>query len=694
MPPRYRTLLAASALLGSLALGARPQQSADFETQHAAALAASPADLHLHLALAGGRTQFHRGELIKVEYHLTADAPEKYRSGDLWFDLSERSRFESFYSDRPADAADPLAGHWTIWETLYDVHVTRRLGTWKKLSQDPLIEPWGLNEYMRFDKPGKYRIFAVTRHVVTDWTPGHNAYAGGPPLASDVLELEILPDDPAWAAETLQRALETFTLAVKDVHARASALKTIRFLDTPESLEAMAAHYTGVDREADTQFLSGLIGYHDRAAAVHRMESQLNAPEFGVSRFFLFSLAVMKLCLAHPELTAEMLQAADKPLQKQWRHALFDVLMPYYSQLMAQAEKKFPRARALTVDTLFHTSAQESFAFERLPLPADQVEALRLRELAVLSDLPLYEQMDRISNFGWAKNLPPDQVVAALRKIYEHPAGELSGDIERARNTVVKNVSQISPEEGQKMLAMAISEPVAPMRARDAAAVSLTPSPELDKMLMEKLEGRRTEEMKSAAPLIGKYASPAVRDRVRAVYEVENEAWPCDIEAGLLAYFLRVDEPYALRMLPAALQFAASRERLTCQRPSLVGAISESYYSAAIEKAAIAALDDPNPQFAIDAATTLAAHPSDAAQAAVLDRLRRFHDEWQGFDLQSASPDSKHNWEVRHQAGLQMELVRALARSGAYRRHPDKLDELAKLCVTDTCRSEIQRMAH
>jgi hypothetical protein len=683
----------AAALVAALAvcLGMSPPQSSDFDAHHAEATAANSSDLHFRLSLAGGRTQFHLGELIKVQYELSSDTPGKHRSGDLWYDLSERSRFESFASDRPADSADPLAGHWTIWESLYAVHVTRRMGSWKDLTQNPVLESWDLNDYLRFDRPGRYRIYAVTRHVVSDWSPGRDPYAGGPPLASNILELEILPEDPAWSADQLQHAVDALPLSAKNPKEHLSAAKAIRFLQTPAALEAMASHYTGADREADSQLLSGLIGYHDRAAAVARMERQLASPDFAVSRFFLFSLAVMKLCLASPQLSAGLLRAADRDTVKRWRHALFDVLVPYYDRLIPAAEQKSSRARALTVDTLFHTSALESFDFEKLPLSAEQVESLRVRELAILPDLPPYEQFDRIANFGWAKNFPPEQVLPVLRKIYEHPAGEMAGNIEQTRKYVLKDVNAISPDETQKLLAQATAEPHAALRAQDVSGLSMTPSPELDNLLITKLEGRRTEEMKSVAPLIGQFATPAVLARVRAIYEVEKEAWPCDIESGLLAYFLRVDPDYAASVLPAAAAFVASRPRVTCRRPTLLGAISELYYSPAVEQAIIAQLDDPTPGPVQDAVETLRQHPSAPATAALLARFRKFHEEWKDFDPQKSDPDSRHKWDSRNEHGLEMALFRAVAQSPDYRRSPEKLQELAQYCVTDPCRSGATR---
>jgi hypothetical protein len=695
VPSRPGTLAAAAAVALALLvwLGATPAVPADFDAQHAQAAARNPSDLHLTLALAGGRTQFRLGEAIQVEYALSSDTPEKYKSGDLWFDGSDRSRFESFACHRPADCPDPLAGHWPIWETLYNAHFTRRLGSWKTLGSSPITERWDLNEFMRFDQPGKYRIYAATRHVVSDWSPGRDAFAGGPPLTSNILELEILPTDAAEADEQLQHAVEALVLSPKNEHLRMSAAKTIRYLQTPAALEAMVSHYTGVTRDVDEQMLAGLIGYHDRAAAVARMEQQLVAPDFPVSRWFLFTLGVMKLRLASPELSAEELAQADKPAQKRWRHALFDVLLPYCSRLNTAAGAKSPRARALTVDTLFISLATARFDFEPFPLAADQVESLRMRELAALPDLPPYEQLDRIANFGWAKSLPPEQVLPVLRKVYEHPSSELSGDVRNVRNYVLRDVNALSPEEGQKLLAEAVAGPNARITAKDVSALPLASSPELDALLIGKLEGRRTEEMKSAAPLIGKLATPAILERVRAVYEVEKEAWPCDIQAGLLAYFLRVDEDYGVRMLPAALAFQGQRARITCQRPTLVGAISELYFGPPVEKAAIAQLDEEASPPVLDAIQILRAHSSPATQAALLNRFRRFHDEWMDFSPQQSDPERRQKWDRRHASAIELELVRALSQSADYRRNLERLHDLAQYCVTDACRAEIQRMS-
>jgi len=95
---------------------------------------------------------------------------------------------------------------------------------------------------------------------------------------------------------------------------------------------------------------------------------------------------------------------------------------------------------------------------------------------------------------------------------------------------------------------------------------------------------------------------------------------------------------------------------------------------------------------ACDAIETLRQHMSGRAPAALLERFRRFHEEWKDFDSQKAGADSRRKWDRTDQAGLELALVRALSQSAGYRRNPDKLQELAKLCVTEACRAETVRM--
>ena len=75
------------------------------------------------------------------------------------------------------------------------------------LSPDPIAFERELTDYVRFEKPGTYRLFVITRRVFKE---GRKYLDFGPssiPLASNVLEVTILPDDPDWDAKRLSKIL-------------------------------------------------------------------------------------------------------------------------------------------------------------------------------------------------------------------------------------------------------------------------------------------------------------------------------------------------------------------------------------------------------------------------------------------------------------------------------------------------------
>src|SRR5262249_32799665 len=108
-----------------------------------------------------------------------------------------------------------------------------------------------LNEWLRFDRPGRYRLYAVSSRLAygTTWRPLE-------PMTSSIVEFEVVPADPAWAAQTLERATATLDRIAAHVASRpmsyggalaiepdlARAARTLRFLGTPEAARALVRY--------------------------------------------------------------------------------------------------------------------------------------------------------------------------------------------------------------------------------------------------------------------------------------------------------------------------------------------------------------------------------------------------------------------------------------------------------------------
>jgi len=153
--------------------------------------------------------------------------------------------------------------------------------------------------------------------------------------------------------------------------------------------------------------------------------------------------------------------------------------------------------------------------------------------------------------------------------------------------------------------------------------------------------------------------------------------WACAIQDPLLAYVLRVNPALARPRIERAVA-ARGKEFSACNR-ELFQRISEIQYDPVLEEIGIHALDDPDPEVAMTAATMLGRFGSPAAEEALWRRYESWSAQWAGHEsdldvLMGERPD-----ERSYQLGLGENLVQALATGRAWLADKAKLQRLAGL---------------
>lgn len=151
----------------------------------------------------------------------------------------------------------------------------------------------------RFDRPGTYRLSVISQRVA-DRQPGGRE-SQPLQLASNELVLEIVPADPAWQKSELNRArtiIAQHVLAVPppiEDDARTAALKTLRYLGTPNAAREMARLFRSDDNNTKLECMFGLVGSPSRADGLKEMKQLLAAPDFPVNETFLSTMALLSL---------------------------------------------------------------------------------------------------------------------------------------------------------------------------------------------------------------------------------------------------------------------------------------------------------------------------------------------------------------------------------------------------------------
>ncbi len=677
--------------LASLACMYTVRAQSSFEARHQQALDANPADVHLKIAIDPSQAAFHIGETIRVKYEFTADAPGKYVAAARYFDRSQRSVLESFFTDRPADARDPLWEFWDFHSALSGAHLFAPRDPTLKLGVTSQFDSIELTHYLRFSRPGRYRLYVVTHSAIPPSTAVKEQ--GGPAIASEnVVTLQILPQDLAAASKEVN---EIVARAHQQPSPRFTPVEAFRLFEiaTSKARKAAASLYTHRNNYgySDDIALATVLAAPTHVEAIALLRAKMSDTTMVVDENLIQELALLQFAQKNPMLTGSVIRAADRSALAAWRSHLCDQIVANWELVAASVGKRAPDIRASTLHSLDHLSTYY-FGSELLPVPAADRDRIRSEHLAAMPDLPPQELANDLLNFRWSQTLPSDRVLGVLTQIYAAPPVQNASFI---RETALKEIAKLDAQKAQVLFRARVLEFDSPLDWNRIRSMNLPASPEFDAELVRILEDRWTERMSRAAPIIGLYASDSILDRVKNIYEIYGPDWPCSMQAGILTYFLRVDPAYGVEKLGPALSAYYNRGGSDCHQENLLVDLALLRNGPELQPFVSAALNDPRPRVAAAGARVTAfGDQAKIPLPPLLKRLRALHEEWADYDTRSGS-DSEYlsRWNSGYS-----ELERVLTTD--FVNGSDSADNAAiwkqalEVCVTDFCRNNLrQRMA-
>ena len=660
-----------------------------FEAKQQEALAANPPGVHLRISFDSPQASFHIGDTIVLKYEFTADSSGKFVAGARYLDRAQRSVLESFSIDPPSAAPDFLKEFADIRAALVGRTSSAR-EPHLKLDSSPQFDSIELTHYLRFSRPGRYRLYVVTRSVLTPST--RLKEQGGSPIASEnILSLQILPQDLAAAAREVD---EIVAQAHQQPSPHFTPVEAFRLFEigSPEARRAAASLYTRRNNSswADDIALATILAAPTHAEAIALLSARMNDTTLVADENLITELSLLQFIEQNPELAASVISVdasarhdGHGPARAQFQANV----IANWQQVAATVTRRPPDIRASTLHSLDNLST-----FYLIPIPPADRDRIRAQHLAALPDLPAHELTNDLLNFRWAQSLPSDRVLAVLTQIYSSPPAQSS---EFIRETALKEIAQLDPQSAQILFRKHVLDFDANLDWNRLRYLNLPPSPDLDSDLIGVLENRWTDSMSRVAPIVGLFAGDSILPRVKKIYEVYGPLWPCSIESGLLTYFLRVDPEYGGEKLGPALSAYYERGGSDCHQGSLLVDLAVLRNGPELRPYMSAALNDPRPLVA--AAGARVAAFGDQAKVPLpllLARLHSLHDEWPDFDARSkADPDYLQKWNSGYHE-LERDLSIAFANSADSAENAPLCKQALDLCITDACRNTLgQRVA-
>ena len=223
------------------------------------------------------------------------------------------------------------------------------------LTDKPHLITADLNEWKRIDKPGHYRLYAVSNRIGTKETRvGSFWNSDRPGLISNVIEFDILPPDEKWAKRALDEAI---AVLAKPNSEHNNACRTLRFLGTPVAAIEMRKRFRGDDNECEWEYKFGLIGSPHRDFVIRDMENAITLREQPVTSHYIDTLALLEFTKrAEPMPT----HVGDTEEEGKQYNALMDRREKFYNELRLQyvrqlamaIPEKQGQARATSLQTL------------------------------------------------------------------------------------------------------------------------------------------------------------------------------------------------------------------------------------------------------------------------------------------------------------------------------------------------------
>jgi len=643
--------------------------------------ATQPAGVELRIA--APKAAFYLGETIPLTLSFTATNLRSFVADSRLQDRVGRMNYmEEFVPDPVAASEDPLRGLPAETGGMGGLSGGNAI-----LSSDkPFTVERILNEWVRFRAPGRYRIYVLSRRVGQVTGTGQTGqelqmFAASKPVevVSNVINLEIVAAPPEWVSEQITAATAILDNTTgndsESGRARQRAGLTLRFLNTVESVTALAKRLPGVDSVDAFALHSGILDSSHRTELLPVMEQLLAEPGQAISERFLTTLAQLAVLVESGGVMPSY--PSDEATRQAWqvesrrRAALVaEKRDRYVSVLVRKLQAKKAEARALTRDALLSVAeAGPNWP----PWLTGIVDSL----IADFRTLPGQMQSSLLDS-RWSL-LRNRNVLPLLNGLYANPPQPPLG-YPSIRELVLRRIYELAPDRGRQLILADLHRP-------DGARIGEKTLMMLPDENLPELNDVFSAQAARGGPLptllITRYGTGEIVKNVEAGYlafntELDRQKLPhCPFP--LVFYFLKFDPEFGERELRKA--FATGPCYDIGRAFDSLGAYA---MSPALERLAIEHLSSGIVPVKRGAAEVLGKYGSAAAQQPLWETMEYFRSWWKDRE------DDLRKTVGQEGVFLERALRTALAQGSGWLLGETELRKLLALCSTAECRADVQ----
>jgi hypothetical protein len=233
----------------------------------------------LDVITATGETTFHIGERIPLKLTFTNPNDAQYGIAPWNTGRGGEFDFERFDVSPSTGWSDPLTSYFA-----QDFLRTGHGWSWPPLLKSKPVEiAINLNQWVRFDEPGVYRVKVVSHRV-----------GGVDGLQSNAIDLHIVPATAEWQDGALKRILPQLD---SNGAAFEGAVADLRYLATSAAIDVMTGELRKDHAFIATECSMGLLGLPSsmRDLAIASLNHRIDEPDFPISPLFFRTMSLLQV---------------------------------------------------------------------------------------------------------------------------------------------------------------------------------------------------------------------------------------------------------------------------------------------------------------------------------------------------------------------------------------------------------------
>lgn len=617
-------------------------------------------DVKFQLSFANGKTAYRIGEPIKLILSYTAVQPGYV--------------VERYYSPRFDDVIiSPTDGVYDWLYRLNRLYSYDDVSAPERLSESPVNVEITVNDLVRFDKPGKYKIKVLSRRA---WAAQKDdSFRRNPiSLLSNEIGLEIKEMTEAEemaevkritnlmdSAQTLPQH-QIYKLELDYLTGDVSTVEKIKRFLNP-------AKFGGV-RWLDTG--KGLDIARNKELAIKLLEAALRDPDREINDDLIRKLVTLRL-LREDERQPSRAADSEQLWQEREPRSL-ELSRAYYAELLESLPKRSGRSRIFAAYKIFTS------------LPKTDVSSLAYTTtktflLEKFDELEHSTQSHFLEHF-WDKLKTP-ALIPALEKILANKEPE---PIWSNRANAFKRLIELDQKRARLFVINEIRDPDSLMNPDVLKDLNDEFLPETDDALLAQItalaatDDRRMQlNLQFKLTLAARYATAKIYAELADIYRKHGSRWRLEQSAPLLSYLTRHNDEEAMPLIEELLNKSGDRSG-----SSIFYYLTKMGFSAGLEKLLQKRLESDEPEIAGNAAYHLSKHESKENKLLIEKRYNRWLMKWSKRQSELENPEA--NQAVRSEPMFQINLLEALIRAEKWQLSEAEVSRLKLTCLSENCR--------